>query len=378
MEAATAEAVMTCARRRSTMAKHRSGDAITPSSSENATGVRAERGYARARRLGQGYPLSRYCEIHAGPGPDRRFHRLGSFALRQFGNLTRSPGVGSIVPFRRQFRPAPHVARCADPARPVRLCRPQLLGSRRSAARRERQRPRHQRRRPAAHRVVQREVRKTDRPSRFVCCGPDVTLANPDIVLLQEMDEAGTAAIADSLGMNWIYYPASVASHHDFGNAILSCWPLEQDTRSCCLTRPSSVATDASRWPPRFESRSCGSRLLRAPGHSLWTGAERSSRAARDRARRRGPLSATSSSGATSTARRSRRSPSLRGYAWPTRRLPHTAKWWTVDHILLKGDLSADSSSAGVVRDNLKASDHRPVWVAVSLHSLNGSTRDRK
>jgi endonuclease/exonuclease/phosphatase family metal-dependent hydrolase len=54
-------------------------------------------------------------------------------------------------------------------------------------------------------------------------------LKDADIVLLQEMDEAGTEAIAHALGYNFVYYPASVLDRHDknFGNAILSKWPID-------------------------------------------------------------------------------------------------------------------------------------------------------
>lgn len=50
----------------------------------------------------------------------------------------------------------------------------------------------------------------------------------PDLVLLQEMDPAGTAAIARELGYGHVYAPAVVHSHHGrpFGQAILSPWPL--------------------------------------------------------------------------------------------------------------------------------------------------------
>ena len=55
--------------------------------------------------------------------------------------------------------------------------------------------------------------------------------ANPlpeaDIVLLQEMDEAGVRVVARELGYNYAYFPASVAEDGDiFGNAILARWPI--------------------------------------------------------------------------------------------------------------------------------------------------------
>jgi endonuclease/exonuclease/phosphatase (EEP) superfamily protein YafD len=53
-------------------------------------------------------------------------------------------------------------------------------------------------------------------------------LAEADIILLQEMDEQGTAAIAHELQYNYVYYPAWVHRLHgrNFGNAILTRWPL--------------------------------------------------------------------------------------------------------------------------------------------------------
>jgi endonuclease/exonuclease/phosphatase family metal-dependent hydrolase len=53
-------------------------------------------------------------------------------------------------------------------------------------------------------------------------------LKDADIILLQEMDETGTEAIAQTLEYNYVYYPASIHSHNDknFGNAILAKWPI--------------------------------------------------------------------------------------------------------------------------------------------------------
>jgi endonuclease/exonuclease/phosphatase family metal-dependent hydrolase len=53
-----------------------------------------------------------------------------------------------------------------------------------------------------------------------------------DIILLQEMDEAGVAEVAEALGYNYVYYPASVAEDGDnFGNAILARWPISDPAK---------------------------------------------------------------------------------------------------------------------------------------------------
>ena len=53
-------------------------------------------------------------------------------------------------------------------------------------------------------------------------------LADADLLLLQEMDAAGVDAMAEALGYNYVYYPASLHPRYDknFGNAVLSKWPL--------------------------------------------------------------------------------------------------------------------------------------------------------
>ena len=53
-------------------------------------------------------------------------------------------------------------------------------------------------------------------------------LQNPDVVLLQEMDEAGTSRIAEMLELDYVYgAPGPHAqSGRDFGNAVLSPWPM--------------------------------------------------------------------------------------------------------------------------------------------------------
>jgi len=49
-------------------------------------------------------------------------------------------------------------------------------------------------------------------------------LKEADIILLQEMNEEGVDKIAKSLECNYVYYPASIHTHHgkNFGNAVLT------------------------------------------------------------------------------------------------------------------------------------------------------------
>ena len=56
-------------------------------------------------------------------------------------------------------------------------------------------------------------------------------LANADILLLQEMIPSAVERIATELDYNYIFYPAVVHPllHDNFGNAVLSKWPITSD-----------------------------------------------------------------------------------------------------------------------------------------------------
>jgi endonuclease/exonuclease/phosphatase family metal-dependent hydrolase len=58
-------------------------------------------------------------------------------------------------------------------------------------------------------------------------------LADADIILLQEMDERGVDALARALHYNYVYFPASIHTHHNhnFGNAILARWPMHDPAK---------------------------------------------------------------------------------------------------------------------------------------------------
>src|SRR5690349_19001225 len=61
----------------------------------------------------------------------------------------------------------------------------------------------------------------------------DSMLRRADILLLQEMDDEGTRRVAEAMHMRYVYYPAirHYRTKRDFGNAILSAWPIENDAK---------------------------------------------------------------------------------------------------------------------------------------------------
>jgi endonuclease/exonuclease/phosphatase family metal-dependent hydrolase len=79
-----------------------------------------------------------------------------------------------------------------------------------------------------AIRIVSYNLRYGEQIGEVVSAFASIGLIkDADIILLQEMDETGTAEIARRLGYNYLYYPASIARDGDnFGNAVLARWPI--------------------------------------------------------------------------------------------------------------------------------------------------------
>ena len=74
-------------------------------------------------------------------------------------------------------------------------------------------------------------ARETKRAIRIIRSSPE--LRDADVILLQEMTAPTTKMVADSLGMHYVYYPATYNRivRHDFGNAVLSRWPIVEDAK---------------------------------------------------------------------------------------------------------------------------------------------------
>ncbi|WP_426754891.1 endonuclease/exonuclease/phosphatase family protein [Myxococcus sp. Y35] len=57
-------------------------------------------------------------------------------------------------------------------------------------------------------------------------------LSEADVIVMQEMDATAVDRIAKELGLAYVYYPASVqVDGGDFGNAVLSRWPITTDRK---------------------------------------------------------------------------------------------------------------------------------------------------
>ena len=194
-------------------------------------------------------------------------------------------------------------------------------------------------------------------------------LLHADIIALQEMDAPGTSRIADALGMSYVYYPATVhpATHRDFGNAILSRWPIRDDQKIMLphpdrFEKTQRIATAATilvgGQEVRVYSVHLGTVIGVGPG-----GRREQVHAVLDDAARYPRVIIGGDMNSHGIGDEFRAA----GYGWPTEHNPHTVKIWNRDHIFVRGLALADSAGTGVVRETRHASDHRPVWAILSL-----------
>lgn len=194
-----------------------------------------------------------------------------------------------------------------------------------------------------------------------------MALRSPDIVTLQEMDEPGVRRLAAALDMSYVYYPATVhpQTGRDFGNAILSRWPIAGDRKV--------ILPHLGRWE-RTERAAVGATILvgsvpiRVYSVHLGTPLEIGPGSKRDQVdavlRDAVPYARVIIAG-DMNGHSIGREFVAHGYRWLTEREGPTSSIFSFDHIFLLG--IGDHASTGVVRDNLKASDHRPVWAVMAL-----------
>jgi endonuclease/exonuclease/phosphatase family metal-dependent hydrolase len=194
-------------------------------------------------------------------------------------------------------------------------------------------------------------------------------LHEPDVLLLQEMDEAGTRAVAEALGYAYVYYPATLhpLTRRDFGNAVLSRFPIEEDRK---ILLPHLARFRHTLRAAVAATLRVGTRRVRVYSVHIATFIANGPHARRDQ------LAAILADadgypvvlmGGDFNSETVPEIALAHGYLWPTRHLPHTDAFWTLDHVLLKGLTLAASPSVGLVREIHGASDHKPVWARVVL-----------
>ena len=194
----------------------------------------------------------------------------------------------------------------------------------------------------------------------------DVRLKDADVIALQEMDETGVECLARTLALNYVYYPGAVhpADHRNFGNAILSPWPIEDDAKIPLphlgrFRKMQRIAVAAT-------VRVRGDLPIRVFSVHFETPAGASGSAKRDQAK--------------TVIERAAGHPRVlvagdfnghgfiedvftpQGFRWLTRDVGHTISHFSWDHLLTRGLRPAGCASVGSAPNAFKVSDHIPVW----------------
>jgi len=197
----------------------------------------------------------------------------------------------------------------------------------------------------------------------------DPGLADADILLMQEMDSDGTRAIARALDMNWVYYPASLRDGREFGNAILSRFPIRDDEK---LLLPHESLFGSTRRIATVATVDVHGTPLRVYSVHLATPVNQSGEYREDQwdtvlADAEGFSHVVIGGDLNSHSLPGRAAD--RGYTWATRGGPRTTWWARVDHILYRGLVPTWGDSHGTIpEDEVEGiSDHRPVWARARL-----------
>jgi len=223
---------------------------------------------------------------------------------------------------------------------------------------------------PASLRIVSYNIefgRQVD--AAIALLASDTALRGADVILLQEMDAPGTRRIASALGMWHVYYPAILhrGTGRDFGNAVLSRWPIVDDAK-LVLPHPSRYA--GTHRIATAATLQVGTARVRVYSTHLGTIADIGGGKRREQLRAilsdardhsmvviGGDLN---DGGVGVVAEEA-------GYAWPTRNGPRTTRFGRWDHVFLKGLVSPDSAHSGTIESPAGISDHRPVWTVARM-----------
>jgi len=191
-------------------------------------------------------------------------------------------------------------------------------------------------------------------------------LQNPDIIALQEMNNAGVDRIAQALGMSYVYYPSAFhpQASGDFGNAILVKGTIEGDHK-LLLPHPGrfrhllrcAVAADVV----------VDGQKLRAYSVHLETPFQISASDRRDQAlaivedaaRYPGPVIVAGDFNSRNVVGEVF---GQAGFQWVTRDAGRTISFFAWDHVFVRGLPLKAAPRKGIVLNNNGASDHLPVW----------------
>ncbi len=205
--------------------------------------------------------------------------------------------------------------------------------------------------------------------SAIVVLSNDAMLRRADVVLLQEMTASATQRIASALQMGYVYYPAifHYRSAQDFGNAVLSRWPIVGDDKLILPHRSRYASTQRSATAVTLQVDSV---RVRVYSTHLGTPADIGAGARREQLE---TIVADSKAFVYVILGGDMNSSSLSdiaragGFAWPTEHEARTTRFGAWDHLLVRGLEIPVHNVAGISERSAGVSDHRAVWASVLL-----------
>ncbi len=190
-------------------------------------------------------------------------------------------------------------------------------------------------------------------------------LRDADVILLQEMTAPATKVLADSLRMRYVYYPAiyNRIMQRDIGNAILSRWPIAQDSKLILpmrsrYARTQRIATAAT-IKVRGESIRVYSTHFGTPADLGWHGRVEQLRAILYDAASHRVVVIGGDMNSKDIGRIARDA----GYLWPTDTIPRSNDFGRLDHFFVRGLVLPRADGVGTYRVRRSVSDHNPIWI---------------
>lgn len=193
-------------------------------------------------------------------------------------------------------------------------------------------------------------------------------LVGADLILMQEMNPEAVDRIARAHALRYVYYPASIKHGQDWGNAILSRWPLHADHKVLLPhadpysdTRRIAVGADVDLGEIRLRVYSTH---IATPPLGLGARLEQVETILEDAA----SAGAVVLGGDFNTSDPGSEDQVLdlaagHGFTWASDQARDTSRRWgldfTLDYVFARGLLAGAS---GTVSGEV-GSDHRPIWV---------------
>ena len=196
-------------------------------------------------------------------------------------------------------------------------------------------------------------------------------LRDADVVVLQEMDDAGVERIARGLGLNYVYFPSSIhpTEGRNWGPALLTPWPIDSAWKVLfphedAIRRGRHSATAA-----RLVVRGQPTRVYSVHFEVAFRMnlARRQDQAAAVIADAQHAVEPVVVAGDFNDWGLGEYIADA-GFDWATRDARSSLLVFHLDHVLSRGFTTRD---VGVVRDTRGASDHKPVWVVLEPSAVS-------